>query len=436
MTGTAGLKTSMLRFFCRQTAICAALIAAVLPGALNCTAADSIEDYVSAELYTARDRYYIGEQFEIVLTIKSHSVILGQDFGLDPLTADEIRKTSTEFSQYQVERRAEGGRIYELRKFSWTADATATGRFELASSLRISVLRRKTTLFFSTPQQDSYKIQVRGPGLEIIPLPENGRSSAFSGAVGKFTVKAELEPLEALPGDVITLRTHITGSGSLENAVPPELKASTDIKTYRPKTVSSNPLIIEQQFIPLNTNGLTVPSLDFSYFDPLSESYQTCGTGPLYLKERSAESPGEDRFLPVDRIEAARRTLDRNSRFSRKAAVSAGLAAAFAVIASVFLRIMGFRKSSAAVIITITLAAAVIASFMAVRKSGYFDRNSYILRSRQHGRLAPSSESLPSLAIPEGTRVKYLSREKEWVLVQFSGVRFWIPEDSLARKQQ
>src|SRR6185503_13316275 len=61
--------------------------------------------------------------------------------------------------------------------------------------------------------------------LNVLPLPEPGKPPTFSGAVGSFTMQVDAGPTQLTAGDPVTLRIHLTGSGNLSDATPPQLSS-------------------------------------------------------------------------------------------------------------------------------------------------------------------------------------------------------------------
>jgi BatD DUF11 like domain len=119
--------------------------------------------------------------------------------------------------------------------------------------------------------------------LDVKPLPEAGRPTDFSGAVGSFRMKVVPDHTAVDLGDAIAVRVTIEGEGSLQSAAPPKLVAPPDVKIYDPKALDSTMLGAdhlgskkswEWVIVPLAPGTVQVPAPTFSYFDPASGSYR------------------------------------------------------------------------------------------------------------------------------------------------------------------
>lgn len=181
--------------------------------------------------------------------------------------------------------------------------------------------------------------------IKVKPLPEAGKPQNFSGAVGKFSIRAELDRPEAGAGDAFQLRLSIEGAGNLPLISAPEVNWPQGVDGYEPvsrsdinKTVApvSGTLVFEYTFTAGQKGEYAIPPINFSYFDPAKGSYQTISSDSLQFTVTNA--------LPVKPIpESLRKKSTLNiSAFlkSTLAKIMIGLAALGLVALLVFL----FRK--------------------------------------------------------------------------------------------
>ena len=397
-------------------------------------AAESITDFVSAELSTSKQQVYAGEPFEIFLTIRSHTITLGQEFTLDDLAADSIKILSEKPSQYPDEKHVRNNRIEEKRRFSWQAVGVATGSVELASMLDLAVLSRSTQLFFSRPKKTYFEIPTKSVTISILPLPSAGRPDNFSGAVGTFSLSVEVSPEAAAPGDVVRLHTEVSGTGLLENVSAPLLTGTTDLKLYSPKLISTSPaLVYEQQISPLTAEALKLPAISFSYFDPHLRTYRLIKKGPFQLRPRSKTIAADETFRPPDATTDSKPPALPGTPVSFRNA-SIGLAVVILLFAATLVRSGENSKNrtrALAAILTIILLCGI--AYLLVLRSGYFQRNVYKIESQQKGMAAPAASAIQVSIIPSGAHVVQLACDDGWVLISHSGRQSWIPESSLGK---
>lgn len=415
----------------------AAILLAIATMALGAKG-QSITDYVEATISTPKHEIYVGEAFDIILTVKAHSVNLGQDFSIAPLPDDAIRKLPGALSQYPVERRLNGDQIEDIRKFSWRAVAISNGTVNLSTTLELAILSRSTSLFFSRPQKSFFKIPVTGPALSVKSLPLQGRPSDFSGAVGSFSLDVDVSPKQAAPGDVVKIRTEVKGEGLLENVKSPLLGHNPALKVYESKQLpAGSTLISEQQVVPQSKDALLLPGLSFTFFEPATGQYKTLRHPPTQLQLRDASVRTDAIFRPDDpeasSASSATSGLPTPPLSIRVAGLMMAVAALLLVIA--ILRMRSNRQTGliglAGVAVLMLIAGGI---YLQAVRSGYFEREIYLVSSQQRGMSAPSRTSRQTMLVPPRSYVQYLSCEGAWVLVKYIDRYCWLPEESLEKK--
>lgn len=123
--------------------------------------------------------------------------------------------------------------------------------------------------------------------LNVKPLPLEGKPPGFSGAVGKFSLKASVDNTEMKVNDAITLKVVISGSGNLELINTPDVNWPPDFETYEPKVINnisttgggvSGSRTFEFLAIPRSAGAFTLNPIELSYFDPGNKTYKTLKT--------------------------------------------------------------------------------------------------------------------------------------------------------------
>jgi len=127
--------------------------------------------------------------------------------------------------------------------------------------------------------------------MDIQPLPENAPTS-FNGAVGNFSILAEVDTTETRVNETVTLYITISGEGNMDTLADPqwepgsewrtfESQGTTDVRTQNGKLMGER--IVEQLLVPTQAGDLIIPSIQFSYFDPQVDAYQTISTLPIEI---------------------------------------------------------------------------------------------------------------------------------------------------------
>jgi oxygen tolerance protein BatD len=187
--------------------------------------------------------------------------------------------------------------------------------------------------------------------VQVAPLPEEGRPPGFTGAVGRFTVSAEVAPRELEVGGTLRLTLRIAregAEGNLEFFDPPRFaldrlfhvngwadRKGSGQKESGQRAIAYDLVALE----PLEE----LPPFPFSFFDPSEPAgYRTIETQPLPLRVRAREDaqvPEPDKAPspsnpPSDTAQAPARAGERDDASPRRPifAIGVGLALAGAAL--------------------------------------------------------------------------------------------------------
>ena len=137
--------------------------------------------------------------------------------------------------------------------------------------------------FFDSYQNVPVELTAPATSIEVKPLP-TGKPASFSGAVGNYTMKSEINRTELKANEAITIKLTIRGNGNIKLIKNPEVIFPNDFELYDPKpqnnfTVTaagaSGSKTIEYMAIPRFAGDFEIPPISFSYFDTKAETYKT-----------------------------------------------------------------------------------------------------------------------------------------------------------------
>jgi hypothetical protein len=124
-------------------------------------------------------------------------------------------------------------------------------------------------------------------------LPTENRPKEFNPAnVGRYQFKASIDAKKVKVGEPITLTLTVSGKGNLRNIFLPEIEEIDGLKIYAPETeveVQPQGLSItgvrktKILMIPKKAGQYTLPALEWSYFDPEKEAYNTLTSKPIRI---------------------------------------------------------------------------------------------------------------------------------------------------------
>ncbi|MFC4666483.1 BatD family protein [Falsiporphyromonas endometrii] len=127
--------------------------------------------------------------------------------------------------------------------------------------------------------------------IDVQELPEP-QPTGFTGAVGKYSISAEISPKEPKTGESMTIKVKIGGSGNLKLLPNPKLKLPESFDVFDPKSTSSINVTpsgasgvktIEYYAVPNEVGKATIPPIELVYFDTDSKSYRTISTDPIHF---------------------------------------------------------------------------------------------------------------------------------------------------------
>ena len=156
--------------------------------------------------------------------------------------------------------------------------------------------------------------------ITVKPLPEETKPVGFSGAVGSFSVEASLASNTISAQDENTLHLVVKGKGNLPVFAAPPVSWPDSITAFDPtakedvnKTVSpmTGTKSFDFIFTPKTAGHYTIPAVNFSYFDPVSQTYKTAETKPMDLQvsptvRKGNPSPAAPGLVPTAPSAASR----------------------------------------------------------------------------------------------------------------------------------
>ena len=163
----------------------------------------------------------------------------------------------------------------------------------------------------SAGQGETRQVQSNPAALKILPLPE-GAPASFKGAVGSFTLSADLNPKEAKAGEALNLSITVSGKGNLKTLTAPKPPEMSDFKVYdamnsldiaKENDIIGGKKVFTTVLIPKAEGRRTIPQIKFSFFDPEAKAYRELSAGPFEITV--AKGDGEGKTISFARGEQA-----------------------------------------------------------------------------------------------------------------------------------
>ncbi len=125
--------------------------------------------------------------------------------------------------------------------------------------------------------------------IEVMDVPAEGRPSQFTGAVGRFRLTAQFEPLTGATNQPVTLRVRIEGQGNAKLIELPKLELPPTFELYDQKSQAkylkdgSSFKEFEVLIIPREPGVFDIPPVSISTFDTDSKKFVSISSQALRL---------------------------------------------------------------------------------------------------------------------------------------------------------
>lgn len=200
---------------------------------------------------------------------------------------------------------------YSVREITQEVVATKPGKYDFPAAVVEGYLYRMDDYGVRQYQKPKLHVETLPVSITINPFPDTGRPTSFNGSVGAFSgIKASLNsPSSIAIGDKITLAVDLTGTEGLEAAQLPDLCCQPGFSgifqtSDLPPTekVEGNTKHFEVELRPLTDAIKAIPVIEFSYFDPKTQTYNKLHSEQIALEvhaDQGTTLPPKQHFEPV-----------------------------------------------------------------------------------------------------------------------------------------
>jgi hypothetical protein len=199
------------------------------------------------------------------------------------------------------------GRVVVLQKALFPL---RPGRHELRPTELDLLVRTIRRSFFGPPVSESDEVHLRTPSMpvEVQALPP--APEGFTGAVGRMSLEATVEPPELRMGEAATVTLTLAGEGNLHGVPEPRMPEIAGLNVLPPqqegKDVISGTVIRGSRtwtwsVVPEKAGSYQLKLPEIPYFDPAAKQYQVAKAEPVKLTARPAPAarPMERKTGPV-----------------------------------------------------------------------------------------------------------------------------------------
>lgn len=117
--------------------------------------------------------------------------------------------------------------------------------------------------------------------LEVRPLPEAGRTEAFTGLVGKHEFDLQVNNAKLIVNEPLEVKLTVSGNGALENLEAPTLIKHQDLEEFESngdlKIMDADQAtkVFDYTYLPKANMSIPATFVNLSYFDPDTSRYET-----------------------------------------------------------------------------------------------------------------------------------------------------------------
>lgn len=253
----------------------------------------SSSDDVFIKTIVSKKSCYMGEQVVVSHKIYSRPTLRGfQNYKMPNYNGFWSQNENNKNKQIQLSQENVDGSIYYVADFSTSyLFPQRSGQLTIEPMEVECVVRRKTNRqpqnifeqFFGGGGFEDAVVKAKSKSMmiDVKALPETNKPSNFNGAVGNFSLKAELTKEKVKENESINLKLSITGKGNIKLTDAPKINFPEGFETYEPKITESyseagnfsGTKTYDYLLIPRKTGDFIINNLSFSYFDPEKKTY-------------------------------------------------------------------------------------------------------------------------------------------------------------------
>ena len=160
-------------------------------------------------------------------------------------------------------------------------------------------------------------LQTQPITMNVRPLPDNA-PAGFQGAVGQFDIQAQADTAATEVNETVTLHVALRGQGNMNGVADPQWAEGPEWRAFDSKAtvntqfadgVMSGVRSYERLLVPTQPGDLLLPAIEFSFFNPQTESYETASSEPIIIHVTGGVRDGDrDRDRDRDRDEESAAT--------------------------------------------------------------------------------------------------------------------------------
>ncbi len=299
----------------------------------NQTSTSNAGDKLFIKAFLNKSSVYLGEQVTVTYKIFSkYGQISFSDLKLPTYNGFYTEDVPMTNNDKLVVENYNGSQYYTAELKRTLLFPQKSGKLEIPSLDATCNVREKVQSqnFFEQFMGGGYrdvqvKVQSQDQTLTILPHPDAGKPADFKGAVGEFSINAEVDKTKVRSGDPVNLKFTITGKGNIKLLEAPILTFPSEFEAYDPQTKDnirvsdgsmSGTRTFEYLLIPRAGGEYFIGPFSFSYFSPSKRAYQTVSIARIAIQVE--KSSGDQTSSARSGNSTAPKQLATDIRFNKK----------------------------------------------------------------------------------------------------------------------
>ena len=267
-----------------------------------------IKENIFVRMYTDNQQPYVGEQIFVYAKLYLRMDLYGtqvtgmpdfQGFWKQELTVNSEEPkvevyNGVKYHTFELAKYA----LFPLKEGKYTLDPIKMKSIVLVSVPTVENFFGMQIRRMSYQQQE-YDHASNALSITAKALPTENKPLNFIGAVGKFKLSTTLDSNQINFGSAVKLNTIISGTGNIMSIQEPYFEFPRQLEVFDPvikEDISKNSNYIKGSksfdfiIVPERPGNFTLPSTQFSYFDPETEKYVSLSS-PTFEIHVSGELP-------------------------------------------------------------------------------------------------------------------------------------------------
>ena len=263
------------------------------------------KDLIGQSIYlkteVSKRKAYVGEQIVVAYKLYFRVSVSGYDFQKLPSNPGFWTEEFAMPGQPTISTEIVNGLNYNvatIRKIAIFPTQSGVLTLEPISVLVEARVRRHSRSIFDSFFDDPFgsviqkTLSSKPVKIVAMDLPQEGKPADFSGAVGQYDFKVNMDKSQVKVNDAVSLKVAISGEGNIKLVNIPDVIVPPDIEKYDPKIKTQLDNVgakirgkktAEIILIPRVPGDFLIKPLTFSYFDPVQHKYVTLKSKALPL---------------------------------------------------------------------------------------------------------------------------------------------------------